>query len=215
MDYKSTLSRLNQNEVEIHSRQKSIILSLAHSATEFRQKQNHLDIELSRLNTEYTENMGQFSCWLTASQSGQVTRINAHLGDQVQLGTHLLNLFPNESHLEAILLVPSESIGFLEPKQIAKIKLDAFPFQRFGFQTAEITQVTQHILLPQELNAPIEINRPAYRVKASLIGKAPKTFGQHVSLKPGMTFTADIILDRHPIWMWLFEPLLSLRGTLL
>lgn len=213
-EHQATLSRLNQTEVEICSRCDSIQIALAHLETSFTQKQKQLALDLSRLNTEYAENTSQCSYWLTASQPGQVTRIYAHLGDQVPLGAPLLNLLPNESTLEAVMLVPSESIGFVEPQQQAKIKLDAFPFQRFGFQTAEITQVAQHVLLPQELNAPIEMNRPAYRIRARLTGQSPKAFGQHVLLKPGMTFKADVILDQHPIWMWLFEPLLSLRGNL-
>ena len=124
----------------------------------------------------------------------------------------LLNLLPEDSELEAVLLIPSESIGFVKTGQAAKLKLDAFPYTRFGFQQAQIDEITEHVLLPNELNAPVEIQKAAYRVRARLPETNLIAYGHKVELKPGMTFKADVLLDEHPIWMWLFEPILSLRG---
>lgn len=212
LEHQATLAQLGQQKADLQAKQVENQHAQAHLPTQFAQNHEQLSVELSRLNSESFDIDSQKSYWLTASTSGKVTHIYPHLGDQVTLGMPLLNLLPQESELEAVLLIPSESIGFVKTGQDAKLKLDAFPYTRFGFQKAQIEEITEHVLLPNELNAPVEILKPAYRVRAHLPDTTLVAYGHKVQLKPGMTFKADVLLDEHPIWMWLFEPILSLRG---
>ncbi len=37
-------------------------------------------------------------------------------------------------------------------------------------------------------------------------------YGQSVPLQPGMTLSADIVLEERSLLSWLFEPIISLKG---
>ena len=72
--------------------------------------------------------------------------------------------------------------------------------------------MSNHVLLPQDLNALVATESPSHRVTAEL-SEARLNYMARMCLlhKSGMTFTADIILDRQTIWNWLLEPLLSTK----
>ncbi len=214
LSHEATLAELQQREAEIQAKQVQNEQARAHLPTQYAQQYEQLAMERSQLKSQALEIQSQGRYWLTASQSGVVTHIYPHIGDQVHAGAPLVNLMPEESQLQAVLLIPSQSIGFVKAGQVAKLKLDAFPYQRFGFQQAQIREVTEHVLMPHELGAPVVIDQPVYRVIAQLESKMISAYGHPVHLKAGMTFHADVLLDQHPIWMWLFEPILSLRGHL-
>ena len=211
LDFQSNINSLLLNESELAARKQSLEMQAASLPIEYQQRNQELKAERSRLKHEKIEYESLHKYWVVATQSGTVTRIHHKLGEQISEHEPLVHLLPKESQLEAVLLVPSESIGFIRVNQLAKIKLDAFPYQRFGFQMSTITKVSNHVLLPQDLNALVATESPVYRVTAELSEARPKLHGKDVLLKPGMTFTADIILDRQTIWNWLLEPLLSTK----
>ncbi|WP_337969076.1 HlyD family secretion protein [Vibrio pectenicida] len=211
LDVQGNINRLLLTESELTARKQSLDMQAANLPTEYQQRHQQLKAERSRLNHEKIEFESLQRYWLVATQSGTVTRVHHKLGEQINAHEPLVHLLPKESQLEAVLLVPSESIGFIRVGQMAKVKLDAFPYQRFGFQQSTITKVSNHVLLPQDLNALVATESPVYRVTAELSEARPRLHGKDVVLKPGMIFSADIILDRQPIWYWLFEPLLSIK----
>lgn len=69
--------------------------------------------------------------------------------------------------------------------------------------------------MPGELSdAPVMTNEPAYLVTAELISETLVAYGEHIQLKAGMTFSADIQLSQRSLLEWLLEPLYSLSGRL-
>ena len=64
------------------------------------------------------------------------------IGQVVASGQHLLTVVPNDAALEAEALVSNKDIGFIEPGQRAVLKLDAFPFTRYGTLSGKITRIS-------------------------------------------------------------------------
>ena len=90
------------------------------------------------------------------------------------------------------------------------IRFDAFPYQKFGMQRARVLEISRSVLAPREAGDP-RGSEPVYRVRAAIEKQSVEAFGQQVFLKPGMQFSADVVLERRSLLEWLLEPLL-VRG---
>ena len=73
--------------------------------------------------------------------SGTVSNRSVKIGQSVSAGQALLTLLPAGDRLEAELLVPSESIGFIAPGDRVLLRYDAYPYQRFGVHTGNIVRI--------------------------------------------------------------------------
>ena len=105
--------------------------------------------------------------------------------------------------------------SFLREGQALHIRYDAFPYQKFGVQTGEITNISPSLILPGELiDVPISINEPAYLVTAKISANEILAYGNNISLKAGMTFSADVHLSQRTLMEWLMEPIYSIKGKL-
>ncbi|MFC4158531.1 HlyD family secretion protein [Chitinimonas lacunae] len=149
---------------------------------------------------------------LPAPISGRVTALQAVTGQPANLSVPLLAIIPENASLEAELFVPTRAIGFVRPGQRVRLQIAAFPYQRFGMQGGVVKTVSQTVLAPEELTGPIKVNEPVYRVKVGLDRQDVLAYGVRHPLKPGMAVGADIVLDRRPLWQWLFEPLYAVHG---
>ena len=150
---------------------------------------------------------------IKAPRDGVVTAITVGAGQFVDSGVPLISMIPANTDIEATLLVPVSAAGFLAQGQPLSIRYDAFPYQKFGMHKGQIDKISASVVLPGELTGvPVNVNEPAYLVKASLQSDALMAYGQVVMLKPGMTLTADVTLSHRTIVEWLFEPLYTLAG---
>lgn len=154
----------------------------------------------SRLETER-------SYAITAPIAGRVTALQTATGRTVGGQVPLLTIIPEAVNLEADVYVASRAIGFVGEGQEVRLLYDAFPYQRFGSFSGRIASVSRVIISPNELDAPLKIEEPVYKVKVRLERQAIDAFGQQYPLQSGMTLTANVILDRLSFWDWLMAPL--------
>lgn len=96
------------------------------------------------------------------------------------------------------------------------LRYQAFPYQKFGHQLGEVTQISRSALSSSELNALVgrsSDRESLYRVTVKLMRQKLTAYGRPEPLKPGMLLEADILGERRRLIEWIFEPLYSLRGT--
>jgi membrane fusion protein len=124
----------------------------------------------------------------------------------------LLHILPEGSELIAELLLPTRSAGFIQLGNSTRLRFDAFPYQRFGFIKSEIIRIDQALISPNEIQLPISLQEPVYRLRAKLNQQQMRAFGKAFDLKSGMLFEADIMLEQRTLIEWLLEPIYSLRG---
>ncbi|MFY0664654.1 MAG: HlyD family efflux transporter periplasmic adaptor subunit [Natronospirillum sp.] len=199
---------------QIH--QRDLLVNRAAQLNDDQSAQQHqLQAELSTLAQQIAELYGRKAYVITAERSGTVTTVQATEGQDAGQGIPLATLLPEDSTLVAELLVPTRAIGFIAPGQVLNIRYAAFPYQKFGLYQGEITQVSHHVLLPNEWRqAPIAVEEPMYRVTATLNQQGVMAFGQQTPLRPGILLDADITLGQRTLVQWLLEPLYSLKGRL-
>jgi len=150
-----------------------------------------------------------------APKAGIVSGMNLQPGHIVDGSNLLLTLLPQDNDIQAKILVPVRSAGFVDIGQALHIRYDAFPYQKFGVQQGLVKSVSHTVLIPGDLNnAPIPINEPTYLVTASINSQEILAYGKTVGLRAGMTFSADVELSNRTLMEWLLEPLYSVIGKL-
>jgi membrane fusion protein len=150
-----------------------------------------------------------------APHNGVISGLQVKAGYTIDSSRPLLTLLPKNADIQARIAVPVRSAGFLRKGQALHIRYDAFPYQKFGVQSGEIVNISPSLVLPGELtDIPISISEPAYLVTATLNTKEILAYGNNISLKAGMTFSADVDLSQRTLMEWLMEPLYSITGKL-
>jgi membrane fusion protein len=174
-----------------------------------------LKTKLSELSLNIAQLNSQQSVVIKASRAGVVSNLQANVGHQILAKTPLLSLVPKDSLIQARLLVPIKAAGFIEEGQTIEVRYDAFPYQKFGLYEGHITQISDAVVLPGELEfAPLNVNEPVYLVYADLTSQTVSAYGKPLSLKSGMTLSADVTLSDRNLLEWVLEPLLSLKGRM-
>ncbi|MDP5214403.1 HlyD family efflux transporter periplasmic adaptor subunit [Pseudoalteromonas tunicata] len=177
---------------------------------------NGLLREKADIENQLAQVKNNHSYTITASHAGTVTGIQVVAGETLSpakaQSTPLLHILPEGSELVAELLLPTRSAGFIAEGQISRLRFDAFPYQRFGFIESEITRIDRALITPNEVQLPITLQEPVYRLRAKLNTQQMQAYGQAFELKSGMLLEADIMLEQRTLIEWLLEPLYSLKG---
>ena len=153
---------------------------------------------------------------VTAPMAGTVTAIYAGAGQAVSDEFAMASLWPTGAPLQAHLYAPSSALGFVRPGQPVRLRLQAFPYQKYGWLDGTVSQVAQAPAQATEL-ATLPLARPGgavqplYRIVVTLSAQAMRAGGQAQPLQPGMQLDADIQLERRRLIEWVLEPLLGWR----
>ena len=147
------------------------------------------------------------------------------LGQVVTTGQQLAVITPAGAKLQVEALVPNLDIGFVKLGQDAVVKVDAFPFTRFGVVHGKVVKIAPAAIDEQDAkralaNATASANvaqapAPAqgqpenfvFPVTVALDETAMKINGSTVQLAPGMTVTVEIKTDSRRVIDYLLSPL--------
>ena len=171
-----------------------------------------LDNRLSELRRKKSETQSRYKFVVSAPESGTVASIAVVRGEFVSHARPIASLIPEDSELIAELLLPTRSIGFVRVGDKARLRIEAFPYQRFGFVEGAVTRIDKAMILYGEANTPVQFNEPVYRVRAAIDKQGVGAYGDFFAFKSGMLLEADIILDKRSLLRWLLNPLFGLNG---
>ena len=208
-DARLSLETLDQRRLARESSLRDARFQLRGLPSQRREEFSRLAAERAQLSEAKASVDAQTTYIMRAPVAGQVSAIGGRVGEQLDPARPVVVIVPTDQPLEAVILVPTASSGFIEPGQDVNLLLDAFPYQKFGTLPATVKEISQTPFLPGELAGPVGFDRPVYRVRASLSREAIRAYGDDVALKPGMTLIGDIVLDRRSILEWMFEPLFA------
>lgn len=214
LNIQQQLAELNASEQSQKAQIEQLSGQLQRLPSEQQQQLAVLDSDISRLKQQQTELNARGELLITAPIAGRVTNLVAEIGNNVQMGLPLLTIMPDNAELQAVLLVPTRAYGFVMPGQQTRLRFDAFPYQRFGLYEGEVIKTAQAIVLPNEVDMPVAVQEPVYRVEVALAQQHIRAYGNTVPLQSGMLLSADIVLEQRSLLAWLFEPVLSLKGRL-
>lgn len=190
------LSELSENEIQLSglpSERAEKLSQLRSAQSELAQSGTQLELERG-----YT---------VVAPMDGVVSALQADLGQTFDKNAPIVAIVPKDADLEVNLLVPTRSSGFLNVGQSVRLRIDAFPFQRFGLVSGKIVQISRSAYKPGELLAPISYQEPVYRAIVALDRNDVLAYGQERGFISGMTLQADIVIDRRKFVDWILDPL--------
>lgn len=132
------------------------------------------------------------------------------LGQVVTTGQPLLVIVPSSGTIEVEALVLNRDIGFIEPGQDAVVKLEAFPFTRYGTIAGRVVRVSRDATEDKDAAAAADPTSAAHNQGAGAVSGTPKLQnlvfpvtvelertslnidGRDVSLRPGMMAAVEI-----------------------
>ena len=129
-------------------------------------------------------------------------------------GTILLTLVPEGDALVAEVWVSNQDVGFVRPGQDAKIKLAAFPFQKYGMVEGKVAHVNADATEAPSPNTRSDAlagrDRPmgplAFRTLVALNAQELRADGRAYALAPGMQVAGEIHLGTRTLLEYLLSP---------
>jgi hemolysin D len=151
------------------------------------------------------------------------------VGGVVTPAQALLVVVPAESRLEIEAMVSNRDIGFVRRGQEAEIKIDTFPFTRYGLLHGTVLSVSQDAIVhdkPQDKTsdkvpgAESSTSEPkgqelVYAARISLDRTEMQIDNNSVNLSPGMAVTVEIKTGARTVISYLLSPLLRYRQEML
>ena len=130
-------------------------------------------------------------------------------GAVVQPGTVLLHLVPRGEPLLAEVALRNEDAGFVAAGQRVRVKLVAYPFQRYGMLEGEVETVSPDSLANDPQRAAAQGQNPhSYRVLVRLASQEFRSpDGTPLRLAPGMAVQAEIHQGERTVLEYLLSPI--------
>jgi hemolysin D len=146
-------------------------------------------------------------------------------GQVVTLGEELMRVVPDDAVLEIESYLPNKDIGFVKVGQRAVVKLESFPFTRYGTIEAVVTHVA-HDAIPEPDASQSEqdptrarqstlragadrVQNLVFAVTLKPVKSAIDVDGVLVPFSPGMEVTSEIRTGSRRILDYVFSPLVQ------
>jgi HlyD family secretion protein len=144
---------------------------------------------------------------LRAPQDGIIKNLATHtVGSVVSQGSILMTLVPVSESLLAEVWVRNDDIGFVAPGQPVRVKLAAFPFQKYGMVDGRIAQVSADAAEESAQQNPAQAGQLFYKTRVTLLAPHLLSEEKRHRLSPGMQVTAEITLGRRSVMEYLVSP---------
>ncbi|BAJ03349.1 HlyD family type I secretion periplasmic adaptor subunit [Shewanella violacea] len=203
-------AKVEQINASIESAKHNLYAYLSESRRNTLQEINQLTRQSESTNQELTKanRLTQLRV-LTSPVDGIVEElVIATIGCVVTPAQELLHIVPigeygrQQLEVEAGLL--NKDIGFVHTGQIVEIKIDSFPFTKYGVIDGEVTGISADAIEHEQLGL-------LFPLKASLATDEINVNGKWVKLKPGMSVTVEIKTGTRRLMEFLLAPLM--RGV--
>ncbi|KQV70338.1 HlyD family type I secretion periplasmic adaptor subunit [Rhizobium sp. Root1220] len=131
------------------------------------------------------------------------------VGSVVREAEPIVTLVPLNVPLEAEVSINTRDIGRIATGKEARIKLDAYPFQKFGTASGTVRTVSRDAFTPTKEDAAAnQTSAPFFKARVLLEDTRLKASGGPVRLLPGMTVSAEIKVGRRTVISYFLYPLL-------
>ncbi len=140
---------------------------------------------------------------LRAPVSGTIQQLAVHtVRGVVSSAESLMVVVPDDVELEAVAKVQNKDAGFVATEQEAVIKIDSFPFTRYGKIDGKVKSISRDAIQDEDLGL-------VYEVRATLQASEIFADGRMVKLTPGMTTSVEVKTGKRRIIEFLLSPVMK------
>jgi len=143
---------------------------------------------------------------LTAPVAGTVQQLAVHtVGGVVTPAQPLMVIVPRDNVLEVEAMLPNKDIGFVNPGQEAEVKVETFPFTKYGTLHGTITQVSSDAIQDEKLGL-------IYSTRVKLVRDTLRVGNKWVRLTPGMAVTVEVKTGKRRVIEYFLSPLMQVSS---
>ncbi|AEI44208.1 HlyD family type I secretion periplasmic adaptor subunit [Paenibacillus mucilaginosus] len=140
---------------------------------------------------------------LVSPADGTVLGIAAQtIGGIVTPAQPVITIVPDGTELIVEGTLLNKDIGFVSAGQEVRVKIDTFPFQKYGTLRGEVTEISADAIDDPELGT-------VYRMKVKLLEQRLNVNGSPVPVTPGMTVSAEVKTGDRKIIEFFLSPILK------
>ena len=138
---------------------------------------------------------------LLSPVDGTVAQLAVHtIGGVVEIAKPIMIIVPDGGGLVAEVKLLNKDAGFVRPGQDVALKLEAFPFTRFGTVPGKVESIATDALPDEKLGL-------VYVARIALARSSLNRGDRVVQLIPGMAITADVRTGDRSIMSYLLSPI--------
>lgn len=115
-----------------------------------------------------------------------------------------MHIVPREGAIEVEAWLANKDIGFVHEGQKAEIKVETFPFTKYGLIEAEVINVSNDATPDERLGL-------VYAMRVKMFKTTIKVKEKIVNLTPGMAVTVEMNMGKRKLIEFLLSPLLRYK----
>lgn len=200
-DLATQQARLRETEAALFESRQQLAAFLAETQRALSDRRAEALLKQAQLAQENTKAQQRTELTrLTAPTAGTVQQLAIHTpGGVVTEAQPLMVIVPDDAEVTAEVTIDNKDIGFVSPGQDAAIKLETFPFTKYGTVPAEVTWVTADAVNDEKKGAifPATLKLKAHQIDVD---------GKPIRLAPGMNLTAEIKTGKRRVIEYLLSP---------
>ena len=142
---------------------------------------------------------------LTAPVDGTVQQLAVHtVGGVVTPAQALMIIVPRDFPLEIEAFLENKDIGFVDAGQPAEVKIETFPYTKYGTIHATVTHVSSDAIADEKRGL-------IYSARVKMDRASMDIDGKRVNLAPGMAATVEIKTGKRRVIEYFLNPLLQYK----
>jgi hemolysin D len=143
---------------------------------------------------------------LTAPIDGTVQQLAVHtIGGVVTPAQILMLVVPQQQRVEIEALLENKDVGFVHPEQPVEIKLETFPFTRYGTIQGTVTHISRDAITDEKRGL-------LYLAKIRLAKNTVNVDDHEEPIVPGMSATAEIKTGKRSVIEYFLSPVLQYKS---
>ncbi|SHL38093.1 hemolysin D [Bradyrhizobium lablabi] len=226
-ELKTAEHNVHQLEAERRSIQAKLAEARAGYMADATDRRSKALLKISQLNQDITKARQKESYRrLVAPVDGTVQGLKIHTsGAVVTTADTLMTIVPDGTGIEVDCLVPNKDIGFVGEGQDVEVKLEAFPFTRYGLVQGRVRKLGRDAATnpnaappgsmaamaqtPQSATSSAPPAELAYPAKVTLLQDSILVDGRHEKIRAGMRVSAEIKTGDRRVIEYLLSPVVQ------
>ena len=146
---------------------------------------------------------------ITAPVDGTIQEVaDRSIGSVLKEAETLMTLVPDNAVLYVEGMVATRDISYLAVGDMVRVKLESYPFQRFGTATGKLTEISPDSISQKQGDD--EHSHLVYRVQVRITDAPAQLVARGIHLKPGLVASAEIKTGRRSIASYVLNPVLKI-----
>ena len=201
-DLATAKARLTETQAAVRESQSQVSAYRAELLKTLHERQGNARLKAAQLSEEGTKaGQRQTLTQLTAPVDGVVQQLAIHTpGGVVTPAQVLLVLVPDNAEVTAEVILENKDIGFVREGQEVEVKLETFPFTRYGTVPATVIRISADAVQDEKRGA-------VFMATLKLSKATLEVEGKTIRLAPGMNLSAEVKTGTRRAITYLLSPL--------